>query len=66
MPIRTNVQLFFDLKPLTACYVVIDIATNNAAVIDLLVDDNFKSGRTDTKAVDALLAYVRSENLTGQ
>ena len=66
MPIRTNVQPFFDLKTLTACYIFIDVATNNAAVIDPLVDGDFKSGRTDTKAVDALLAYVRSENLTVQ
>ena len=62
MPIRTHVQPFFDLKTLTVSYVVIDIATNNAAVVDSGLDDNFKSGQTDTKAVAALPACVRYEN----
>ena len=66
MPIRTHVQPFFDLKTVTVSYVVIDIATNNAAVVDSGLDDNFKSGQTDTKAVAALPAYVRYENLAVQ
>ena len=66
MPIHIHVQPFFDLKILTVSHVVIDIATNNVAVIDPVTDDNFKSGHTDAKAVAALLAYVRYENLTVQ
>lgn len=66
MPIRTHVQPFFDLKTVTVSYVVIDIATNNAAVVDSVLNDNFKSGQTDTNAVGALLAYVRYENSTVQ
>ena len=63
MPIRTRIQPFFDPKTWTVTYVVSDIATRNAAVVDLVLDYNFKSGRTDAKAVHALLAYVKSEKL---
>ena len=66
MLIRTDVQPYFQLKTLTVSRVVIDIATNNAAVVDPILDDIFKSGDTYTKAADALLAYVRYENLTVQ
>ena len=66
MLICTHVQPYFQLKTLTVSHVVIDIATNNAAVSDPVPDDNFKSGHTDTKAAHALLAYVRPENITVQ
>ena len=66
MSTSTNIQSFFDPKTWTVSYVVSDIATRNAAVIDPVLDYNFKSGHTDTKAVDALLAYVKSEKLTVQ
>lgn len=62
----THIQPFFDPKTWTVSYVVSDIATRNAAVIDPVLDYNFKSGHTDTKAADALLAYVKSEKLTVQ
>ena len=55
-----HVLPLFDLKTLTVSCVVIDIATDNAAVSDSAPDDNFKSGHIDKKAADALLAYVRS------
>ena len=61
MSIRTHIQSFFDPKTWTVSYVVSDIATRNAAVIDPVLDYNFKSRLTDAKAVDALLAYVKSE-----
>lgn len=66
MLIRTDVQPYFQLKTLTVSHVVIDIATNNAAVVDPILDDIFKSGDTYTKAADALLAHVIYENLTVQ
>ena len=66
MPNLTHIQPFFDPKTWTVSYVVSDIATRNAAVIDPVLDYNFKSGHTDTKAADALLAYVKSEKLTVQ
>ena len=66
MPNLIHIQPFFDPKTWTVSYVVSDIATRNAAVIDPVLDYNFKSGHTDTKAADALLAYVKSEKLTVQ
>lgn len=63
---RTQIQPFFDPKTWTVSYVVHDIATRNAAVIDPVLDYDFKSGHTDTKAADALLAYVKAEALTVQ
>ena len=66
MPTLTHIQPFFDPKTWTVSYVVSDMATRNAAVIDPVLDYNFKSGHTDTKAADALLAYVKSEKLTVQ
>ena len=59
MFICTHVQPYFQLKTLMDSQVVIDIATNNAAVVDPVLDDNFKSGDFHTKAADALLAHVR-------
>ena len=66
MSTLTHIQPFFDPKTWTVSYVVSDMATRNAAVIDPVLDYNFKSGHTDTKAADALLAYVKSEKLTVQ
>jgi len=66
MPTRTQIQPFFDPKTWTVSYVINDIATGNAAVIDPVLDYDFKSGHTDTKAADALLAYVKAEALTVQ
>ena len=53
MPIRTQFQPFFDPMTWSVSYVVSDIATRNAAVIDPVLDYNFKAGHTDTKTVDA-------------
>lgn len=66
MSTRTHIQPFFDPKTCTVSYVVSDIATKKAAVIDPVLDYDFKSGHTDTIAADALLAYVKAENLTVQ
>jgi glyoxylase-like metal-dependent hydrolase (beta-lactamase superfamily II) len=66
MSTRTRVQPFFDPKTWTVSYVVSDIATKKAAVIDPVLDFDFKSGHTDTNAADALLEYVKNEELTVQ
>ena len=63
MFICTHVQPYFQLKTLMNSQVVIDIATNNAAVVDPVLDDNFKSGDCYTKAADALHAHVRYKTL---
>lgn len=63
---RTHIQPFFDPKTWTVSYVVSDIATKMAAVIDPVLDFDFKSGHTDTNAADALLEYVKAEEITVQ
>lgn len=66
MPPKIHVQPFFDPKTWTVSYVISDIATKKAAVIDPVLDYDFKSGHTDTNAADALLEYVRAEELAVQ
>lgn len=66
MSTRTHVQPFFDPKTWTVSYVVSDIATKKAAVIDPVLDFDFKSGHTDTNAADAFLEYVKNEELAVQ
>lgn len=64
MSIRTHIQPFFDPKTWTVSYVVNDLATKKTAVIDPVMDFDFKSGHTDIEAVDAVLAYLKAEGLT--
>jgi glyoxylase-like metal-dependent hydrolase (beta-lactamase superfamily II) len=60
---RTTVQAFFDPATWTVSYVVWDRATRRAAVIDPVLDYDFKSGHTGTRSLDALLAYLDAERL---
>ncbi len=66
MAARTHIQSFFDAKTWTVSYVVTDLATRQAAIIDPVLDYDFKSGHTDTNAADAMLAHVKAEGLTVQ
>jgi glyoxylase-like metal-dependent hydrolase (beta-lactamase superfamily II) len=66
MSIRTHIQPIFDPKTWTVSYVVSDTATKQAAVIDPVLDYDFKSGHTDTNSADAMLEYVKAEGLTVQ
>ena len=66
MSTRTHVQPFFDPKTSTVSYVVSDLATKQAAVIDPVLDYDFKSGHTDTNAADALLEYLKANELVVQ
>ncbi|MEO1252119.1 MAG: MBL fold metallo-hydrolase [Pseudomonadota bacterium] len=58
-----QVKLFFDEATFTASYVVSDPATNRAAIIDSVLDFDHASGRTSTGGADAIINYVRKENL---
>lgn len=60
---RTTTQGFFDPNTWTVSYVVWDHATERAAVIDPVLDYDFKSGHTATASADRLLAYVRDNGL---
>lgn len=63
MTILTTTQGFFDPSTWTVSYVVWDHATRRAALIDAVLDYDFKSGHTSTAAADRLLAYVRDKGL---
>jgi glyoxylase-like metal-dependent hydrolase (beta-lactamase superfamily II) len=60
---RTTTEAFFDRSTWTVSYVVSDKATSAAAVIDPVLDYDFKSGHTDTKAADQVLAYLKDKGL---
>ena len=65
MTARTTTQGFFDPATWTISYVVWEHATRHAAVIDPVLDYDFKSGHTGTASADELLAYVRDQGLIG-
>lgn len=60
---RTTIQAFFDPATWTVSYVVWDHATLRCAVIDPVLDYDFKSGHTSTASADRLLDYVRQQGL---
>ncbi len=66
MTIRTTVASFFDAQTGTVTYVVHDPATRFAAVVDPVLDFEFKSGRISTTQVDKVLAHVAQHRLTVQ
>ncbi len=60
---RTTIQPFFDIRTWTVSYVVTDNATGSAAIVDPVLDFDFKSGRTETHSADQVLAWVRDRGL---
>ena len=63
---RTTVQAFFDDKTWTVSYVIVDTASQCAAIVDPVLDFDFKSGRTSTVQADKLLAYIGAHGLKVQ
>lgn len=66
MAASTTVQAFFDDKTWTVSYVIADNASRCAAIVDPVLDFDFKSGRTNTQQADRLIAHVREHGLTVQ
>ena len=64
MNAQTTVQAFFDPQTWTVSYVVWDQATRRAAVIDPVLDYDFKSGHTATDSADQVLTYLRTHDLS--
>ena len=58
-----QVQAFFDPITWTVSYVVWDPATRQAAVVDPVLDYDFKSGHTRTKALDQITQYLEAHHL---
>ena len=63
---RTSIRAFFDEKTWTVSYVIVDNATGCAAIIDPVLDFDFKSGRTSTVQADKLLAHIKDHGLKVQ
>ncbi len=61
---RPEVHGFFDEVTFTVTYVVVDPETRNAAIIDPVLDYDFRSGRTGTDSADKVLAFVKEQGLT--
>ena len=59
-----NVETFFDEATFTATHVAWDPKSGHAAIIDSVKDFDPKSGRTSTKSADAVIAYIRDNDLT--
>ena len=60
---RTTTQAFCDPQTWTVTYVVWDLSTRRAAVIDPVLDYDFKSGHTGTASADRVLACVANNAL---
>ena len=60
---RPEVRAFFDEPSNTFSYVVWDPATRQAAVLDSVLDYDAAAGRTGHAAADALIAFVRAQDL---
>ena len=58
-----TVQAFFDPHTWTVTYVLADPATGRCAIIDPVLDYDFKSGRTNTHSADLVRAYVQQNQL---
>lgn len=61
---RPQVKGFFDKHTSSVQYVVSDPATRKCAIIDPVLDFDEKSGATATINADAILDYVRDNDLT--
>jgi glyoxylase-like metal-dependent hydrolase (beta-lactamase superfamily II) len=63
MTSRITTQAFFDPRTWTVSYLVWDRPTKRAAVIDPVLDFDFKSGHTSTVSADKVLACIRDNGL---
>ena len=66
MTMKPQVQAFFDPATGTVSYVVYDARGGSAAIVDPVLDYDAKSGRTATRSVERLVAFVREQRLTVQ
>jgi glyoxylase-like metal-dependent hydrolase (beta-lactamase superfamily II) len=64
MTSRIKTQAFFDPATWTVTYVVSSNANRHAAIIDPVLDYDFKSGHTSTKSADQVIAYLKAQDLT--
>lgn len=60
---RPSIAGFFDEATFTISYVVHDPATNEAAIIDSVLDYEAASGRTSFASADRIIEYITTNNL---
>ena len=60
---KITTQAFFDPETWTVTYVVSDNQTGHTAIIDPVLDYDFKSGRTSTTSADRVRAYLKDKKL---
>ena len=63
LALRPEVKAFFDEATFTVSYVVRDPGSKACAIIDSVLDYDPASGRTSRSSADAIIAYVRAEDL---
>lgn len=61
--LRPEVEGFFDPDTYTVTYVVYDKASNEAAIVDSVLDYDPASGRTSFESADRVIDFVISKNL---
>lgn len=60
---QPHVQSFFDEPTNTFSYVVRDPDSQACAVLDSVLDFDYAAGRTDVRSADAVIDYIRSNDL---
>jgi glyoxylase-like metal-dependent hydrolase (beta-lactamase superfamily II) len=61
--IKPAIHAFFDEATNTLTYLARDPAGRACAIIDSVLDFDYASGRTDTRSADAVIDYVRAQDL---
>jgi glyoxylase-like metal-dependent hydrolase (beta-lactamase superfamily II) len=62
-PMTPSVQAFFDEATNTVTYVVREPEGKACAVIDSVLDFDYASGHTDTRSADAVVRYIKENDL---
>lgn len=57
------IQSFFDAATSTVTHVIADLPARRAAIVDSVLDYDPRSGRTSTASADAVIAWVREQQL---
>lgn len=60
---KISTKTFFDKETATFTHIVVDIATKKTAIIDSVMNYDQYSGRSSTSSADAVIEYVKSQNL---
>lgn len=62
--LKPDVKSYFDEATFTATHVVTDPSTGHCAIVDSVLDYDPKSGRTDTRSADQVIAFIKDQALT--